>query len=248
MPKLDWDYSKLAGYYDKRAPYAEDAVDVLLEAVDAEPATPVADIGAGTGKLTVALARRGLTVSAVEPNDEMRKYGIQNTEGMPVSWSSGTGEETGLPDSSFRLATFGSSFNVLDRSRALAEVKRILVPQGWFACMWNHRNLNDSIQSDVEQIIKDHVSDYAYGTRREDQTEVLEESALFREINKVEAGFTVVVELDDYIEAWRSHGTLARQAGQRFAEVIDAIRLRLEGMVTLEVSYTTRVWYAQLHA
>ena len=37
---------------------------------------PVADIGAGTGKLTKQLLKQNLIVSAVEPNLNMRKFGI----------------------------------------------------------------------------------------------------------------------------------------------------------------------------
>ena len=106
------------------------------------PGKPVADIGAGTGKLTKELLKQGLTVKSVEPNAAMRAIGIQNTKGQSVTWSVGTGEETGLPTCSVYSAFFGSSFNVVNQSRALVEVTRILVPNGWFACMWNHRDLN----------------------------------------------------------------------------------------------------------
>jgi len=69
----------------------------------------------------------------------MRAIGIENTNGKSVTWSVGTGEATGLPASSVYAAFFGSSFNVVDQSLALSEVSRILLPKGWFVCMWNHR-------------------------------------------------------------------------------------------------------------
>jgi len=105
------------------------------------------DIGAGTGKLTKVLLKRGATVTAVEPNEEMRKYGAQIRRGEKVTWLEGTGEHTGVTSSYFRLATFGSSFNVVDRQAALKEVDRVVVPKGWFACMWNHRDLTDETQA-----------------------------------------------------------------------------------------------------
>jgi len=49
----------------------------------------------------------------------------------------------------------------------------------------------------------------------------------------------------DYIDAWRSHATLERQAGSRFSAVIDAIAKVVHPRETLAVPYITRVWYAQ---
>lgn len=96
--KTAWDYTDRARYYDKRADYAPEAIRALLDLVQPAPAVPVADIGAGTGKLTKELLSRGLTVLAIEPNDEMRRIGGSNTVGGRVTWHEGTGEATGLPD------------------------------------------------------------------------------------------------------------------------------------------------------
>ena len=44
-------------------------------------------------------------------------------------------ENTGQSSGRFGLVTFGSSFNVCDREKALEETARILKPGGWFACV-----------------------------------------------------------------------------------------------------------------
>ena len=63
-----------------------------------------------------------------------------------VRWHEGTGEETGQIDKSFDMVTFGSSFAFVT-ARVLTEGNfRILKPNGVFACMWNHRQLDDEIQ------------------------------------------------------------------------------------------------------
>src|ERR1017187_10958623 len=100
IPKVSWDYTEHASHYDKRADYSSDAIKNLLEAIGCAPSRPVADIGAGTGKLTMELLKHGLTVSSVEPNDAMRTIGIRNTKGKSATWSVGTGEALGLPISS----------------------------------------------------------------------------------------------------------------------------------------------------
>ena len=98
-----------------------------------------------------------------------------------VKWFDGVGEQTGMESGAFDLVTFGSSFNVCDQAKALIESDRILKPHGWFACMWNHRDLTDSLQSEIEKIITRHVEGYSYGRRREDQTEIIRQSELFLE-------------------------------------------------------------------
>ncbi|MCP4702041.1 MAG: methyltransferase domain-containing protein [Gammaproteobacteria bacterium] len=177
--KTKWDYSDLAKAYLKRPNYSDEAITRIFELTSIGPGAHVCDVGAGVAHLTIELAKRGLNVVAVEPNDSMRQYGKMRTEEMKnVSWFEGTGERTGQNDSTFDLVTFGSSFNVTDRQQSLKESKRILMRLGWFAAMWNHRDLTDPIQQEIEEIIKKRIPEYGYGVRREDQADVLNASSL----------------------------------------------------------------------
>jgi len=246
--KVTWDYTEHALHYDKRADYSGDAVGNLLKAIGCDPSRPVADIGAGTGKLTKELLKRGLTVRSVEPNDAMRNIGIQNTKGMAATWSVGTGEATGLAAGSVYAVFFGSSFNVVDQKAALAEASRILVPLGWFACMWNHRNLDDPVQQGIESIIKSAIPAYSYGSRREDPTAAINSSGYFSNTKLLEGGFVWKMPRTDVIEAWRSHATLRRQAGSDslFDSIVQQIAGYLEELPeVIDVPYTTRIYFAQ---
>ena len=243
---IKWDYTKLAPYYDKRAEYSEEAILEALKNIEADNMKLVVDVGAGTGKLTKILTKHLSHIHAIEPNDEMRKFGKINTSHTSVEWFKGTGEETGLADESTHIAFFGSSFNVTDRSKTLKEVARILVPKGWFVCMWNHRDLSNSIQKDVEEIIKSFIPNYSYGNRREDQMKIINDSGLFYDANYIERRFTVQMSKEDYMEAWKSHGTLQRQSGDLFGDIISSIDNILVDFDTLEIPYFTRIYYAQL--
>jgi ubiquinone/menaquinone biosynthesis C-methylase UbiE len=248
-PKVEWDYTQHASHYDKRADYSAAAIAELLQTIGCTPARPVAEVGAGTGKLTKELLRHGLTVSAVEPNEAMRGIGIHNTQGQSVTWSVGTGEATGLPGASAYAVFFGSSFNVVDQRLALLEVARILLPHGWFACMWNHRDLGDPVQQHIEAIIKAHIPDYSYGSRREDPTGVIDASRRYSAVSSIEGRFVWAMPRADIIEAWKSHATLQRQAGSdaRFNRIIGEIASYLDGRpATIDVPYTTRIYFAQL--
>jgi ubiquinone/menaquinone biosynthesis C-methylase UbiE len=246
--ETSWDYTRLASSYDARPDYAISVIDEMLEVTGIELSLPVADIGAGTGKLTRLLLNRGLTVHAVEPNDAMRALGIANTDGEAVKWSNGTGEDNGLPSEHYGLTTFGSSFNVVDRRRALVEAARCLVDYGWFGCMWNHRDLEDPLQKRVEKIIHEWVPAYQYGARRQDQADIIDASGLFESVINIEGQVQHTISVKDYMSAWRSHATLERQAGGEFDSVNDAIEALLEGRDQITVPYTTRVYCAQLRS
>ena len=214
--KTEWDYTDLAEAYLKRPDYAQTSIDKMLETAGVKKGDAACDVGAGAAHLTLKLAEYGLNVCAVEPNDAMRKNGIQRTsQYQNVQWFEGVGEHTGMESNKFDLVTFGSSFNVCNRQEALLETKRILKSNGWFACMWNHRDLNDPLQMEIEDILKTQIDDYKYGTRREDQTEVIDQSGLFKDVICIEG--TVVHEMssEDFVEGWKSHGTVQRQSKDR---------------------------------
>ncbi|MGH9533893.1 MAG: class I SAM-dependent methyltransferase [Terriglobales bacterium] len=248
QPTTTWDYTEHAPHYDKRADYSRDAIDSLFKSIGCDIPRRVADIGAGTGKLTKELLRHGLTVWSVEPNEAMRAIGIQNTKGLSATWSVGTGEATGLPTGSVYAAFFGSSFNVVGQSAALAETSRILVPHGWFACMWNHRRLDDPFQERIESIIKSAIPSYSYGSRREDPTVLVDASGYFSNTRSIRRHFVWPMRKQDIVAAWKSHATLKRQAGSDslFENIIHQIAGYLDELPEpVEVPYTTQIYFAQ---
>lgn len=247
--KVQWDYSDRAATYAKRPDYAAEAVDAILARAGVAAGASVCDVGAGSGHLTEPLLQRGLVVSAVEPNAPMAEVGKARTAGYAaVRWFVGQGEATGMADKAFDLVTFGSSFNVADRLSALKETSRILKPGCWFACIWNHRDLDEPLQSRIEALIHSHVPEYQLGVRREDQAPVIRQSGLFEE--PVELDFPVlhVTNRDEWCDAWESHATLARQAGDRMARIVADIRslVASQSGPELRVPYRTRGWMARL--
>lgn len=246
--KTEWDYTDLAEAYLKRPDYAQSAIDRMLEISGVQKGDTACDVGAGAAHLTLKLAEYGLNICAVEPNDAMRENGIKKTEMYKnVQWFEGVGEHTGMESGKFNLVTFGSSFNVCNRQEALTESRRILKDNGWFACMWNHRDLDDPLQKEIENILKAQIADYSYGTRREDQTEVINQSNLFGEVIYVEGTVLHDILTEDFIEGWKSHGTVQRQSKDKFELINQEIRRVVEakGDRYVKVPYTTRIWMAQ---
>jgi SAM-dependent methyltransferase len=122
-----------AAYAEHRPDYAEAAVRWALEPVG-QP-TRVVDLGAGTGKLTAALARLGAEVTAVEPDPAMR---AELRRILPeVRTLAGRAEEIPVPDGSADAVLAGQAMHWFDMDKALPEITRVLAPGGVLAGLWN---------------------------------------------------------------------------------------------------------------
>ena len=243
---LQWNYSKQAKYYKYRPNYSPKAIDFLVWWVSEKGKKKdlqVADIGAGTGNLTLLLLERGLFVYAIEPNDAMMEIGMERTKNYSnVKWIKATATETTLPSESCDWVAFGSSFNVCDRDKAILEVYRILKNNGYMTCMWNHRDLDDPIQKKAEEIILKYVPNYERGVRREDQRPFFKKyQHLFDELFYIEVDFYVERTVDEYIKAWKSvRNKYWEPDGEIFSKLEEEWRKNLPSKFTIK--YTSRAW------
>jgi len=249
--KTSWNYSSLAKYYDFRPDYSEKLIKKILKKIKCKDNYPVADIGAGTGKLTKFLCKNKLIVHAVEPNDNMRYFGKKNTKSFKnLNWSTGTGEKSLLHSNSIYCIFYGSSFNTIDYKEALKEIKRVLIKKGYFCCMWNYRYLNDFHQKEIEKIIKSFIPNYNYGDRRIDYKKFLIKEDFLADVEKVNQRFSVEINKNNFIKAWESHGTLKRNCRNlnQFNEVIKEIKKYVKSLKNenIKVPYDNVAYIAKL--
>jgi SAM-dependent methyltransferase len=114
-----------------RPAYPDAAVDWLLPA----GATWVADVGAGTGKLTGSLLARGLAVDAVEPDPAMLAV-LRRLHPGATGHLAGAGELP-LPDASVDAVLVAQAWHWFPLEQAVAEVRRVLRPGGQLGLIWN---------------------------------------------------------------------------------------------------------------
>jgi SAM-dependent methyltransferase len=134
--------------YDRYRPRYPQALFDHIAAKLTLPARPrVVDLGAGTGRGSLAMAERGWQVTAVEPGgpmlDVLRARAAD--AGLSVRTAQARAEETGLPAASADLVTAAQACHWFDRPRAVAEMARILRPGGGVALFWNVRDETRSV-------------------------------------------------------------------------------------------------------
>ena len=124
-------FGRYAADYERWRPrYPDAAVDWVLP----PHAARVADVGAGTGKLTRALLARGLDVVAVEPDPDM--LGVLRRVVPDARAHRAGAEALPLPDASVDAVVVGQAWHWFDHDAAIAEVRRVLTPGGWLGLLW----------------------------------------------------------------------------------------------------------------
>lgn len=124
----------MAAAYESRPDYPERLIARLL---DLAPGPRVLDVGAGLGHLSRPLARRGLSMTALEPARQMlqRLRELAEEEGLVIDAVHGMAESLPFADQSFDLAIIADVVHFLDSERAAKEIARVLTAQGALAVL-----------------------------------------------------------------------------------------------------------------
>ena len=116
-------YNEIGKNYSKyrRADYR--LVDAIVGLLDLSRGGVIADIGAGTGNYSRALAKRGFRIKALEPSDVMWDQAERDKN---VEWISGTAEDIPLEADSVDGAVLIFSFHHFKNpGRCIEEIDRI---------------------------------------------------------------------------------------------------------------------------
>ena len=143
-------FSRSAEAYERGRPeYPAAAVACVISRLPA--GARVLDLAAGTGKLTRPLLAAGLSVLAVEPVAEMRSALPAAARPMP-----GTAEAIPVDDAAVDAVTVGQAFHWFDGDAALAEIHRVLRPDGLLALLWNRRVEDNPMNRAFDELVDPH--------------------------------------------------------------------------------------------
>ncbi|WP_091231518.1 class I SAM-dependent methyltransferase [Microbacterium sp. 3J1] len=121
-----------------RPDYPFDAVAWMLQRLPGD-SRRIADVGAGTGKLTRVLAGApDAEIVAVDPDPAMLKILRDAIPGVPTFV--GTAERLPLPDASLDAVVLGQAWHWVEPSSGSAEIGRVVRSGGSLGLIWNIRD------------------------------------------------------------------------------------------------------------
>lgn len=248
------DFTGLAKDYSQNRPdYCPSVLNALLGLLDKPKAeVDFVDVGAGTGIWTRMVHRKGVrTITAVEPNDDMRHIGKVDSQRTNISWLVGSAESTGLPDASADWLSMASSFHWANFDLATKEFHRVLRPSGRFTALWNPRLIEaNPLLVEIEaylDTLRPNIKRVSSG--RSGITETLSaqllDSPFFDDVVYVEGCHVINMTPERYLGAWRSVNDLRVQLGpEKFDAFLVFVEQRIAGMKVIEATYLTRAWSA----
>lgn len=241
-------FGGVAETYDRIRPtYPSQAIDDLIDFAQVGPGDQVLEVGAGTGKATVALGARGLGVVALEATPEMAEVARHNCGHFAnVAVRTGSFEDWEEGAGSFRLLVSAQSWHWMTSDRA-ALAHRALQPGGSLAVLWNTTTWPDrDLRHGLEATYARHAPELTLGGPATDHwPEEMGASGLFTGPRRLDYRFEVVYPTAQYTElvgTYSDHLVLGRAALARLLEAVATVVDANGGQA--QVEYQTRLYLA----
>lgn len=231
-----------AAYERGRPEYPAAALEWLL------PARPglVADVGAGTGKLSRGILAAGHRVVAVDPDPAMLGALRQATPG--VATLIGTGEELPLEDASIDTVVYGQSWHWVDPQLGSAEAARVLRPGGRLGLIWNTRDGHSDLVRQMTAIMGVSNAEQLMTSGGPTITEP------FGEVRRSHWRWTREMSVEEIVAMANSRSALILAEASRRAQLIAELRALLArhpesaGRRRITIPYLTRAFRAEAPA
>jgi ubiquinone/menaquinone biosynthesis C-methylase UbiE len=220
-------------------------MEILKSNYGLSPEHIVADIGSGTGISSELFIENGNEVYAIEPNREMRLAAESLNKGSSNFISiDGTGDATGLPDSSIDFIICAQTFHWLDAIEAKKEFWRILKPTGKVVLIWNERSIESDFQKEYEETLYRCVSAYKEVTHRDISESVLSDFFSPRTMTKYQLPNFQDLDLNGLIGRMMSSSYIPKEGEEHHILVKEITRLfhshQVDGKIRFE--YKTSVY------
>lgn len=199
----------------------------------------VLDLGAGTGKMTVALLDTGAEVLALEPLSEMRASLASNAPYAEVI--GGSAEAIPLRHRSLDAVVCAQAFHWFRAEVAGEEIHRILKPGRILALVWNVRDEEDPLQAEISRIIEPFRGETP-SHRDRGWVEPLRAGGRFAEPSVSSFPWVQIVDLGGLVDRVTSISFIAALPEPGRLEVTEAIRKLGASRSAIPLPYRTDVY------
>jgi SAM-dependent methyltransferase len=206
-------FGAAAGEYDRARPeYPAEAVEWFLS----DGPRRVADVGAGTGKLSGVLQAAGHDVVAIDPDAQMLDALGARYPGIPTLI--GTGEAIPLDDASVDAVTFGQAWHWVEPVVASPEVARVLRPGGSLGLFWNMRDESVEWVHELGVVMHPSTAELMIA----DSGVVV--TPPFGEAEHVTFDWSMTFDADGLVELAASRSYVITETPERRAQILDGVR------------------------
>jgi SAM-dependent methyltransferase len=216
-------FDQIAEQYDRHRPTYPDAlIDRACEVAGLAPGARVLEIGCGTGQLTRSLLARGLSVTAVEPGEQLLARARERLpSAAQVQFVHARLEEAGLPRAHFRAAFAASSIHWVDPEVSWRTIADALLDGGTIALV-SYFGLEDPRSADDQQALHASLTKIA--------PELAAEWPSYRDLDGTLAGVRERRENVSEVWAWLGRYDVARGYVRELFEpaAIDAVPVLVE--------------------
>jgi len=254
--KLRVTFDSAAERYDRARPdYPAELLDDLAELTGLRPGARLLEVGCGTGKATVALARRGYLITCVELGPLLAEQARQNLTGFEAVQIVQSPFESWQPSAGpgYDLVFAATAWHWIDPAVGYRKAWELLRPGGHLA-FWSATHVlpvgGDPFFAEI-QVIYDEIGeglpDDAVSVRPgevADQRAEIEASGLFDDVQVRQFDWEISYDADGYIGLLETFsGHIAMEPWQR-DRLYGEIRRRL---ATRQDGRLRRHWGAALH-
>jgi SAM-dependent methyltransferase len=229
-------FGEVAEVYDRARPgYPSALVDDVLAFTTSPPARAL-EVGAGTGKATVAFARRGLDLTALEPSPEMAAVARHNLRSLPqVTLLVSSFEDYEPRAGRFDLVFSAQAWHWVDAALRYLKAHALLEVEGVLATFWNRPVWGESTLGRA----LDHVYEKCAPELRargvglpglgqsggsDDEVSEMEGSGLFEGVQKREYRWGETYDAERYVELLTTQSDHRMLDDARRQRVLDGVR------------------------
>jgi SAM-dependent methyltransferase len=256
---IDWKeesrrFDGVAELYDARRPgYPEELLDALFTMTGLQSDSKILEIGSGTGKATLMLARRGLSVLCIEPGPNLVALAAQNLKDFPqVAFETITFEQWCIHPCEYDLVLSAQAFHWISREIRYTKAAQTLKDGGHLALIWNmYPDLTADIFLELNKVYQARAPELANRSNSceeliQQREREIGESGLFYNIRTIRFPWSVKYSVQDYLgllSTYSDHLRLSDEKRERLFQGIAEVIHKHGGY--LERPYLAVLYVAQ---